>query len=309
MRTTKGGETWRLALTVPAAHRARFAAALEPYANSVAIGEPDRSGQSFVEVIAVKGPDRGRVRTAVALLSASLGVPEPAVAIERLAPTDWLQRSKEEFAPIRIGRFFVHGSAFRGRIPHGSIPLGIDAGMAFGTGRHESTQGCLLALQWLARRHRARRVLDLGCGCGTLGIAAARLWNCRVAAADIDDEAVAVARGTIARNGLAMRIDSSWSDGPARRGIAERGPFDLIAVNIFPLPLLRLGRGIARALAPLGVLILGGMIVAEAGPVERRYRALGLGLLARIDVGSWRTLVFERPAGRRSRLVPPRPHP
>lgn len=309
METAKGGETWRLALAVPAAHRDRFAAVLEPYGNSIAIGEPDQSGQSFIEAIAVKAPDRGVIRAAVALLSASLDLPEPAVAIERLAAADWLKISEQEFAPIRIGRFFVHASAFRGRVPYGSIGLGIDAGMAFGTGRHESTQGCLLALQWLVRRHRARRMLDLGCGCGTLGIAAARLWNCRVTAADIDAAAVAVARATIARNGLAGRIDASWSDGPARRRIAARAPFDLIAANIVPLPLLRLGRGLARALAPGGVLILGGMIVPEAAPVERRYRALGLGLLACIDVGAWRTLVFERPAGRRSRLVPPRRRP
>lgn len=309
MEIGKGDGAWRLALSAPAPDRGRFAAALEPFASSIAIGEPDQQGRSFIEAIAVSEPDRGMVRASLALLSASLGVEEPAIAIERLAPTDWLMVSRQAFAPIRLGRFFIHGSEFHGRTPAGCIGLSIDAGMAFGTGRHESTQGCLSALQRLARSRRVARALDLGCGCGILGIAAARLWTCRVVAADIDDEAVRVARITVRRNGLAARIETAWSDGPRRRRIAATAPFDLIAANLVPSPLLKLARDLSRVLAPGGILVAGGMLIGEAAAVERRYRALGLHLLARTDIGSWRTLIFERPRGRTSRLVPFDPRP
>ena len=273
MNRGKGEEAWCLALSVPAAHRDRFAAAVDLFANSVAIGEPDSQGRSFIEAIAMAEPDRSMVRASLALLSASLGVAEPTVEIERLAPTDWLMVSRQTFAPIRIGQFFIRGSDAQDRVPDGCIGLSIDSGMAFGTGRHESTQGCLLALQQLGRSRRFARVLDLGCGCGTLGIAAARLWNCRVVASDIDGEAVEVARATVRRNSLAARIRTVWSDGPSRRWIARNAPFDLIAANIVPIPLLTLSRRLARVLVPGGVIILGGMIVAEATAVERRYRA------------------------------------
>lgn len=309
MNRGKGEAAWCLALSVPTAYRDRFAAALDPFANSIAIGAPDPQGNSFIEAIAMAEPDRGLVRASLALLAASLGLAEPAVEIERLAPTDWLMMSRQAFAPIRIGRFFIRGSDTKDRVPDGSVGLAIDSGMAFGTGRHESTQGCLLTLQQLARSRRFARVLDLGCGCGTLGIAAARLWNCRVTASDIDGEAVEVAQATVRRNGLASRIRTVWGDGPSRRWIARDAPFDLIAANIVPIPLLKLSRGLIRALAPGGVIILGGMMVTEATAVERRYCALRLHLMARIDVASWRTLVFVRPGWRTSRLVPPVPRP
>lgn len=305
----KGEAAWCLTLSAPAAHRDRFAAALDPFVNSVAVGAPDPQGRSFIEAVAMAEPDRGLIRASLALLAASLGIAEPAVEIERLAPADWLMMSRQAFAPIRIGRFFIRGSDAGDRVPGGCIGLAINSGMAFGTGRHESTQGCLLALLQLARSRRFARVLDLGCGCGTLGIAAARLWNCRVTASDIDGEAVEVAQGTVRRNGLAARIRTVWSDGPLRRWIARKAPFDLIAANIVPIPLLKLSRGLVRDLAPGGVIILGGMMVTEAAAVERRYRTLGLHLLARIDVASWRTLVFMRPGLRTSRLVPRVLHP
>jgi ribosomal protein L11 methyltransferase len=302
---------WRLALSAPAAARDRFAAALEPFADSIAVTAPDARGQSLIEAIATAAPNHGLIRATLALLSASLGLPEPEIAIARLPAADWLAVSKREFAPFKVGRLFIHGSDFRGRTPAGCAALAIDAGTAFGTGRHESTQGCLVALQDLARSRRFANVLDLGCGCGILALAAARLWPAKALACDVDAEAVAVARQTIAGNGLAARVRAIWSDGPWRRFVARRAPYDLIAANIVPAPLLVLAPGLARALAPGGVVVLSGMLAGEAVSVERRYRALGLRRLRRVDIGSWRTLVFMKP-GRRShasRLVPARPHP
>jgi ribosomal protein L11 methyltransferase len=307
---TSGPDTWRLALSAPAAARERFAALLEPFTNSIAIAEPDARGASLIEAIATGAPDRAFLQARIALLSASLGVPEPLIAVEFLPEQDWLAVSKREFAPFRVGRFFIHGSDYGGRPPGGLLPLCIDAGMAFGTGRHGSTQGCLLALQAVARSRRCENGLDLGCGSGILSLAAARLWQAEILACDIDMEAVVATRAAVAKNGLNARIRSCWADGLARRIVAERAPFDLITANLIPRPLIALSRDLARSLAPGGVAILSGMAEFETPPVERRYRELGLRSLGRVEANGWRTLIFEKPGRdrRASRLVPVRAH-
>src|SRR6266404_4068788 len=126
---------------------------------------------------------------------------------------DWVAESQRGLAPFRAGRFYVRGSHVEGRWPRGSLPLIIDAGMAFGTGRHETTRGCLLALDRLARRRRFVRLLDLGCGSGILAIAMARLWGAAVLAIDNDPQAVAVARDNAAINGVAERVTVTLGGG------------------------------------------------------------------------------------------------
>lgn len=298
-------EAWRLILRVPALSRERFAAALESFAEAVSFTEPDKAGLALIEAIANSPPNSGMVRASLALIAASAGIAEPELAVEKLPRRDWLADSQKAFAPFRIGRFFIHGSDFRGVVPAGTIPLAIDAGMAFGTGRHESTQGCLIALQWLSRSQAFARVLDLGCGCGILSIAAAKLWRAKVLACEIDPQAIPIARTAIQKNGLANRIRLAWADGPRRREPMRRGNFDLIAANILAPPLIALSRDLARALAPGGMILLAGFLRAEGVKVEMRYRALGLRVICRIDQGGWRTLVLGR-SGRSSRLVPER---
>ena len=301
-------EAWRLMVRVPALSRERFAAALESFAEAVTFTEPDKSGLALIEAIASSPPNPGRVRASLALIAASAGIAEPELAVEKLPKRDWLAESKKVFAPFRIGRLLIHGSDFCGTIPAGCIGLAIDAGMAFGTGRHESTQGCLIALQRLARSRAFTQILDLGCGCGILSIAAAKLWRANVLACEIDPQAIPIAREAIHRNGLSNRVRVVWADGPRRREPMRRGRFDLIAANILASPLIDLSRDLKRALAPGGMIVLSGFLRPEAIRVERRYRALGLRLVNRIDLGSWRTLVLGRQSSRRSsRLVPGQP--
>jgi ribosomal protein L11 methyltransferase len=281
---------------------------VESFAAAVAFTEPDAQGRSLIEAILTAAPDQAAIAARIALLAASLGLPEPDIALEHLPEKDWLAASLREFAPFRVGRFFIFGSDFRGHKPAGALALCIDSGMAFGTGRHGSTQGCLWALQDLARARQFRNVLDLGCGSGILSLAAARLWRAKVLACDVDDEAVAATRAAAGRNGLAARVRASWGDGPARRWVARRRPFDLIVANIVPKPLLGLSCGLTRALAPNGAIVLSGMTPQEAIAVARRYRALGLYFVRCFDCGPWRTLIFLKPRrrGRSSRLVPSR---
>src|SRR5205823_2106389 len=124
---------------------------------------------------------------------------------ERLPERDWLAENRRAFPPVRVRRFFIHGSHWREAAPAGMIPIEIDAATAFGTGEHASTSGCLLALDRLARRRRFRRPLDIGTGSGILAIAAAKRLHRTVLASDIDPAAVRVAGHHIRRNGLAGR--------------------------------------------------------------------------------------------------------
>src|SRR5262249_48670936 len=141
-------------------------------------------------------------RAAIAKALARWGKP----AIERLPTRDWVAESRRALPPINAGRFYLRGAHVKGPTPRGKIALHVDAGAAFGTGRHETTRGCLLALDRLARRHKFKRPLDLGCGSGVLALAAASLWPAKVLAADNDTDAVRVARENADINGLSDRL-------------------------------------------------------------------------------------------------------
>jgi len=279
-------------------------------ADAVAVSEPDKTGAAQIEALAVEKPERGVIAAALALLAAGFGTAEPKFEIAHLTDQDWASVSDAMLAPIRVGRFFIHDSARRTDVPSGTIGLRIEFGGAFGTGRHESTQGCLHALASLARSKRVQSVLDFGCGNGILALAALKLWRARAVACDVDPESVRVARRTFARNGVAARARAGWADHPGRRFVRRSAPYDLIAANILARPLKTMARGLKTVLAPGGRIILSGVLREEGALVERHYRSLGLRRSGLCDIGVWRTIVMERP-GRRpsSSLVPYRGRP
>ncbi|MGB8274948.1 MAG: 50S ribosomal protein L11 methyltransferase [Alphaproteobacteria bacterium] len=294
---------WLVVLDVPARAAARFAAALAPFCASVATVVPDSSGTARVEGIAVTRPDPGLLDVAVALAAVSIGVAEPKAEVRSLAPADWLEATRRAFPPIRAGRYFLYGSHFEGRVPAGLVGLAIDAGTAFGSGRHESTQGCLLALDRVAKRFRVRRALDVGSGSGVLALAIAKTWRAKVIACDVDPEAVRVTRSNAKRNGAAAFVRACVSDGVTAAAARRGAPYDLVTANILTRPLIRMARGLAALLAPGGVMVLSGMLGIEGKEVLSAYRGEGLKLLSRIDVGDWCTLILGRGAGPRSRTA------
>ena len=214
--------------------------------------------------------------------------------IAPLAATDWLARVAESFTPQRIGRSWVHGSHLRAAAPAGAVAIQLDPGLAFGSGEHESTRGCLLALDALAGRRRFRRVLDLGCGSGILAIAAAKCWPAAVLAVDNDPDAVAVAAANARNNGVADRVATAPSEGYRGRKVRARGPYDLVLANILADPLCAMARDLARHLAPGGSAILSGLLDRQAPRVVETHRAVGLRLRARLDLGIWTTLVLAK---------------
>jgi ribosomal protein L11 methyltransferase len=209
-----------------------------------------------------------------------------------LPERDWLAENRRAFPPLRIGRFFIHGSHHRGRPPPGAIDIEIDAATAFGTGEHPSTRGCLLALDALARRpRRLRRPLDMGTGSGVLAVAAAKSLRGRVLGSDIDCDAARVARHHVRRNGLAGRVRIVCAPG-YRSQTVQRSRYDLILANILARPLALMARDLKRSLAPGGVAILAGLLARQEAMVISAHRAQGLALQRRFIIEGWSTLIL-----------------
>jgi ribosomal protein L11 methyltransferase len=217
------------------------------------------------------------------------------VYVALLPDTDWIKLSQEGLPPVRAGRFFVFGAHDAGHVPPGVLPIRIEAGMAFGTGHHETTALCLAELSDLAKRRRYRNVLDLGCGTGLLAIGAAKLWRRPVLASDIDPVAVGVARENATANGAGPLVRALMADGPTHPDLFKAAPFDLILANILAGPLTRLAPAIAQVLAPGGTLVLSGLLQWQENLVLSFYRTQGLRLRSVRRDGSWSALVMERP--------------
>ena len=215
--------------------------------------------------------------------------------IERLDQADWVAKSLAGLHPVPAGRFVVHGRHDRRRVPSGAIGIEIEAGLAFGTGHHATTRGCLLLLDRVVRSRRPRKVLDLGCGSGVLAIAAAKQLKTRVIASDIDPTAVTVARDNVRLNGVAPLVAVVEAIGLDHPTIRARAPFDLVFANILAAPLVALARPLAGALAPGGHLILSGLLESQAMRVLAAYRARGLLPTARLALEGWARLLLEAP--------------
>jgi ribosomal protein L11 methyltransferase len=254
----------------------------------VLINEEPFADRAVVEALYTEMPD-GDLLTRLA---------GRAVHVALLPDIDWIKLSQEGLPPVRAGRFFVYGAHDAGTVPHGVIPIRIEAGLAFGTGHHETTALCLRVLSDLSKKRRFANVLDLGCGTGLLAIGAAKLWRRPVLASDIDVVAVEVTRENAAANGEAPLIRALTADGLTHPVLAKQAPYDLIIANILASPLTKLAPEIARALAPGGMAILSGLLQWQENLVVSFYRPHGLILRGTRRDGVWSALTLERPWAR-----------
>jgi ribosomal protein L11 methyltransferase len=213
------------------------------------------------------------------------------ITVEPLPDQDWIRLSQEGLPPVRAGRFFVYGAHDAGVVPHGVIPMRIEAGLAFGTGHHETTALCLSVLSDLARRRAFHNVLDLGTGTGLLAIGAAKLWRRPVLASDIDPVAVEVTRDNARANGVAPLVRAVTADGLTHPVLAAGAPYDLIIANILAGPLTFLAPSIVGALAPGGMLVLSGLLHNQENMLLSFYHRLRF--LGRHRDGPWSALVLE----------------
>lgn len=221
-----------------------------------------------------------------------------AFAISELPEVDWVAKVRRELSPVEAGRFFVYGSHDADKVPTGPgrVPLQIEATVAFGTGHHGTTLGCLRAFDRLFDAgFRPARVADIGCGTAVLAMAAAAvLPDALVIASDIDEVAVDVAAANVAINDLEGRIECLEAAGFAHPRLHEASPFDLIFANILKGPLIELAPDMAKHAAKGGLIILSGLLVVQAEAITAAYVAAGFTPQAREDLGEWSALVLKR---------------
>jgi ribosomal protein L11 methyltransferase len=229
----------------------------------------------------------------LALLAAMHGA--KSFAVSELPEVDWVAKVRRELVPVEAGRFFVYGSHDADKVPESCEPLLIEAAMAFGTGHHGTTQGCLRALDRLANDGViGKSVIDVGCGTAVLAMGAARIWPGEVLASDIDKVAVDVARANVVANGLEGRVKCLEAAGLDNAEIQTAAPFDLIFANILKGPLIDLAPGLTGNLVPGGYLILSGILNEQADEVAEVYARNGNSTADREEIGDWTTLTLRK---------------
>jgi ribosomal protein L11 methyltransferase len=235
-------------------------------------------------------PNEAAIRDLVALAAGEEA--GRAVTFDTVEPRDWVKATLDELVPVHAGRFVVHGRHDRAKVAPNRLGIEIEAALAFGTGHHGTTRGCLLLLGHVLKAHRPRRLLDLGTGTGVLAIAAAKALRTQVLASDIDALSVKVAAENARANGVGPFVEVTWGNGFSAPGLRERQPFDLILANILANPLRQMATPMSRHLAGGAHVILSGLLSAQAPAVIAAYRARGLVLERQIRIEGWSSLLL-----------------
>ena len=288
----------------PSTHRASFAIGNEQTAKRVVdlLTESFFEGQAAIAAFEGAGgrwdisvhfaeaPDQISIRELVGIAAGD----EVALAIQfdTVEAKDWVKATLEQLVPVRAGRFIVHGRHDLERVPPNKLGIEIEAALAFGTGHHGTTRGCLILLDEVLKAYCPRRVLDLGTGTGVLAIAAAKALHGRVLASDIDPLSVRVAADNARLNGTGDLVETIRAIGFSAPQFRQRGPFDLVLANILANPLRQMATPMSRHLAPGALVILSGLLPPQASAVVAAYRVRGLVLKRQIRIEGWSSLLM-----------------
>lgn len=237
-------------------------------------------------------PNEASIRELVSL--ASDDTVADSIVFDSIEAKDWVKESLEGLVPVRAGRFIVHGQHDRDKVRPNQLGIEIEAALAFGTGHHGTTRGCLIYLDYVLRAKAPKRMLDLGTGTGVLAIAAAKATKRRVLATDIDPMSVKVARENMRLNGVGNLVDTVCATGFSSPAFGDRAPFDLILANILANPLRAMSTDMARHLTRNGMVILSGLLPHQAMSVIAAYRARGLVLRKHQIIEGWSSLLMQR---------------
>ena len=263
---------------------------LEPAPTGVGVFEiEDGSGLWEVGGYFLERPDEIALSLLCAMHEAKL------FAVSEIPEKDWVSEVRRELTPVHAGRFVVFGGHDREVVPSQKIGLEIEAAMAFGTGHHGTTKGCLESFDALLQKGLvARNVADIGAGTAVLAMAAAKVLNGRFLASDIDPVATETARANVAANGLRGRVQTLTSVGFRHSLIHARAPFDLVFANILAGPLKKLAPEMAEHTAHGSVLILSGILNRQAKGVENTYAGFGFSVIERRVLGDWTTITLRK---------------
>ena len=293
---------WRVSFDAPPAAAETLAELLGAQALAQSLAIPPRRPTASVELLFDREPDAATLTAQMAVLATMIAIDPPPLAIAPVPKLDWLRKVAQDFPPLRIARWTVHGAQHRDKVPDRRFALQIDATSAFGTGEHPTTQSCLRLLDAILRhaphdaaKGRYRRMLDIGCGSGILALAFAQATRGHAVAVDLDPDAVAIAAGNARVNGLRRHVQTGWSNGYRARLVGNNAPYDLIMANIFAGPLSRLAKDLKRHLRPGGTAILSGILQHQANRVLAAHRMQGLYLRRHLRVGEWSALALTRP--------------
>src|SRR4051795_12620424 len=250
----------------------------------------DAGGRWQVAMHFAEAPDRASIRELVAVAAGDKATGD--IAFDIVEARDWVKATLEQLVPVRAGRFIVHGRHDRAKVPPNHLGVEIEAALAFGTGHHGTTRGCLLLLDHVLKAYRPRRVLDLGTGTGVLAISAAKALHIKLLASDIDPLAVKVARENARLNGTGELVRTIRATGFSAPQFERARPFDLVLANILANPLRQMATPMARHLALSALVILSGLLPHQAQSVIAAYRARGLVLERYIQIEGWSSLLM-----------------
>jgi ribosomal protein L11 methyltransferase len=290
----------------PATRRASFAIGNEQAAKRVVdlLNESLFEGQAAITAFEGPGgrwdiivhfaepPDEDAIRCLVGLAAGDEVARH--ISFDTVEAKDWVKATLADLVPVRAGRFVVHGQHDRSKVPANKLGIEIEAALAFGTGHHGTTRGCLLLLDEVLKAHQPRRVLDLGTGTGVLAIAASKALRIKVLASDIDPLAVRVARENARLNGAGDLVQAISATGFSAAEFLRRAPFDLVLANILANPLRQMATPMAQHLAPSALVILSGLLPQQAQSVVAAYRARGLVVRRHLQIEGWSSLLMQR---------------
>jgi ribosomal protein L11 methyltransferase len=288
----------------PATHRANFAIGGEATAKNVVdlLTESFFEGQAAITAFErpdgvwdvtmhfVEAPDETSIRELVGIAAGDEVA--QSIVFDTVEAKDWVKATLQDLVPVPAGRFTVHGQHDRARVPPNKLGIEIEAALAFGTGHHGTTRGCLLLLDQVLKAYYPRRVLDLGTGTGVLAIAAAKALQRAVLASDIDPASVRVARDNARLNQTGDLVQVIRATGFSAPQFVQRGPFDLVLANILANPLRQMAGQMAQHLAPSALVILSGLLTPQVAGVIAAYRARGLVPLRHLRIDGWSSLLL-----------------
>jgi ribosomal protein L11 methyltransferase len=284
---------WKILLSCDPQYAEKLAAALEDHVLSVSWFETKDPLVWRIEAVTKETPDEEKFARILKVVSEELGIANPPLTFSELPERDWLEDTWRNFPPLQIGRYYIYGSHTTPTPPADSVTIEINAATAFGSGEHETTTGCLLTLDNLAKQGRIfRKPLDMGCGSGILAIATAKTWNIPVVAVDNDPESVRVTANNAILNQCPDLITTYCSEGFSHPDVHAAAPFDLIVANILATPLMEMAEPLSKCLAPHGLVILSGLLTRHRQDILHAYAAHGIRLVSNRTMNDWEALLL-----------------